>query len=184
MRGARDGVSAVEFAILAPVMITMWLGTAEVGSAVGASWKTKLVARTMADLAARTTIVTNQGMANIFDATSAVVYPYDVKMLSMRLTSIKRSGSGASLVVWSDVSPGSKVTARPTGSSVTVPPGILNNTGETVIFAETFYRYKPISDWVINKGIFTLTGDPNEQYFPINYEFFMTPRLAEVVRSP
>lgn len=184
-KSAREGVSAVEFAIIAPVMISMWIGTVEVGRAVGVSWKAKLVARTLADLTGRTTIVSNQGMANIFSATAAVLYPYDPTRISMRISSVKRISATRDEVVWSDVSPNSTVLARTNGEALTLPNGLLNNVGDTVIYAETFYRFTPMTAWASDNpgdrwgGFFALGGG----YFPINYEFYMVPRLAEVVRD-
>lgn len=186
-RDARDGVSAVEFAFLAPVLLTMWIGTAEVGKAVSISWKSKLVARTLADLTGRATTITNQGMTNIFDAAAAVFAPYDVSKVSMRISSIKHVSATQDQVVWSSVRSSTYVpmTARTVGSTVALPTGTLTNIGDTVIYAETFYRYVPVTNWSggasanDNDGLFKLVGGA----FPINYTYFMVPRLTEVART-
>ena len=48
--GDRRGVSAVEFALLAPLMITLYVGCAEVSDGVGADRKVSLTAAALANL--------------------------------------------------------------------------------------------------------------------------------------
>lgn len=47
---ARDGVSAVEFALILPFMLTLYLGGAELGDGFAMQFKATLAARTVADL--------------------------------------------------------------------------------------------------------------------------------------
>ncbi len=47
------GVSAVEFAMLLPLMITLYLGTVEISQGVGIDRKVTLTTRTVADLASQ-----------------------------------------------------------------------------------------------------------------------------------
>src|SRR5262249_34725949 len=56
-RFARDkrGISAVEFAMLLPLMVTLYLGGVEVSQAVAIDRKVTLIARTVADLVAQVT---------------------------------------------------------------------------------------------------------------------------------
>ena len=49
----QNGVSAVEFAILLPLMLTLYLGGVEISQAVSADRKTTLVAHTVGDLTAQ-----------------------------------------------------------------------------------------------------------------------------------
>ena len=51
--GDTKGVSAVEFALVLPLMLTLYLGGAELAQAISASRKVTLVSRTVADLAAQ-----------------------------------------------------------------------------------------------------------------------------------
>src|SRR5215475_8949091 len=58
------GVSAVEFAMLLPLMLTLYLGTAEISLAVGTDRKVTLTTRTVADLASQVKNITNADMTN------------------------------------------------------------------------------------------------------------------------
>ena len=51
--GDERGISAVEFALLLPLMVTLYLGTVEVSQGVAIDRKVTLTARTVADLASQ-----------------------------------------------------------------------------------------------------------------------------------
>ena len=51
----RDGVSAVEFALILPFMLTLYLGGSELGDGMAIQFKATLAARTVADLATQYT---------------------------------------------------------------------------------------------------------------------------------
>src|SRR6266566_3898877 len=73
----RRGVSAVEFAMLLPLMVTLYLGAVEVSQGVATDRKVTLTTRTMADLASRVTSINNADMTSMLNATSSVIAPYD-----------------------------------------------------------------------------------------------------------
>src|ERR1051325_11821548 len=69
----KRGVSAVEFAMLLPLMVTLYIGGVEVSSAIAVDRKVTLVARTVGDLVAQSTSVNATDMTNILNAASSVV---------------------------------------------------------------------------------------------------------------
>ena len=73
-RLAKDqrGVSAVEFAMLLPLMLTLYLGTVEVSRGVGIDRKVTLTTRTVADLASQVQSISNSDMTNLLNASAAV----------------------------------------------------------------------------------------------------------------
>src|SRR3954466_4564161 len=85
----RKGVSAVEFALLLPLMLTLYIGGAEVSQAVSVSRKATLVARTVADLSSQTSGITAAKMTNILDASAAVVSPFDASRLTVTVSQVK-----------------------------------------------------------------------------------------------
>ena len=86
--GDRRGVSAVEFALLAPVMIALYLGMVEVSDGIGADRKVSLTASTLANLTAQYTTISSTDMSNILDASSAIITPYSASNLSMTVSCI------------------------------------------------------------------------------------------------
>jgi len=162
-RFARDkrGISAVEFAMLLPLMVTLYLGGVEVSQAVAIDRKVTLIARSLADLVAQATTVTNSDMSNILNATAAIVVPYQDSKLKIVVSSVVIDAQGVAKVAWSDTKNG---TARAVGQTVTLPAA-LNTASTSLIWAESQYAYTPTIGYVI-----TGTKDLTDQ-------IYMRPRL-------
>ena len=166
--GDQRGVSAVEFALLLPLMVTLYLGTAEVSQAISAGRKATMVARTVADLVSQATNVTNSDMTDIMNAAVAVIYPYTTSNLKVTVTSVNIDANSKATVTWSDTYNG---TARSVGSTVT-PPAAVIVPNSTLIWSEVSYAYKPTVGYII-------TGTLN-----LKDQLYMAPRLStSVTRS-
>lgn len=138
LRRDEKGLSALEFAIICPVMLTSLLGAVEVSNGMLADRKITLVTSTIADLTSQDRNVTNAEMNDIFAAGAAVMFPMGAGPLRMRISSVVADATtGATTVEWSSVS---NMTPRAAGSPVTVPAGMVP-AGSSVIFAEVEYLY-------------------------------------------
>src|SRR2546423_9823449 len=96
----RRGISAVEFAMLLPLMVTLYLGVVEVSQGVAIDRKVTLTTRTMADLASRVTSINNADMTNMLNATSAVIAPYDQSKVKVVLSAGKINPTGTPKIGW------------------------------------------------------------------------------------
>jgi len=85
----KRGISAVEFAMLLPLMVTLYLGGVEVSQAVAIDRKVTLIARSLGDLVAQATNVTNAEISNILAASAAIVVPYQDTKLNITVSSVK-----------------------------------------------------------------------------------------------
>ena len=108
-RRDRCGVAAVEFALILPVMLVMYLGMAEVTRGIIANRKVNLVSRTIADLTARestTAAISSPSteLASILSAASKIISPFDTSTLALTVSSvtIKTNSSGGCCVVYVD----------------------------------------------------------------------------------
>ena len=72
----RDALSAVEFALVLPFMLSLYIGGVELGDGMAIQFKTTLAARTVADLASQYITIDNTTMSGILGAASTVVAPY------------------------------------------------------------------------------------------------------------
>lgn len=97
---AQRGVSAVEFALIAPLMVVMLFGSAEASLAVTVDRKTTLAASTLGDLAAQTDLVACAELAQIGTVTRQVFEPYSGANATMVVASLVLNG-GAAKVEWS-----------------------------------------------------------------------------------
>lgn len=136
-RWARDrrGSAAVEFAFVAPLMISLYYGMSETTIGMMCDRRASHVASTIGDLVAQDTQITSSEMTDIFTVGRTIMAPFSTTTLGMRVTSVK-AGSSSTSVVWSKTSGSMSALS----GTVTVPTGLLSN-GETMIIAETTYTY-------------------------------------------
>lgn len=133
----RRGAAAVEFAFVAPVMILMYYGLAELTQGMMADRRASHVASAIGDLVAQDTVINNAEMTDIFSVGKAIIAPFPSASLSMRVSSIRKDSGGNLSVVWSQAS-GTSLSAISTVASV--PAGLIAN-NESVILAESSYVY-------------------------------------------
>ena len=139
-RRDQTGLSAVEFALVLPVMLTSLMGATEITSSMVADRKLAQVASTLADLTAMDTEITNAEMNAIFDCGRAILLPLDVAPLSMRVTSVYLDDSNVTRVRWS-TRRGSGFGDLGANTRITIPSGMLTTPGSTIILAEIAYTY-------------------------------------------
>ncbi|MFD3266372.1 TadE/TadG family type IV pilus assembly protein [Phenylobacterium ferrooxidans] len=132
----RRGAAAVEFAFVAPVMILMYYGLAELTQGMMADRRASHVASAIGDLVAQDTMINTSEMNDIFNVGKAIIAPFPTNGLSMRVTSIRKDSSGAIQVMWSKSSGSMGVLT----TVASVPAGLIAN-NESVILAESSYVY-------------------------------------------
>lgn len=137
--GDREGISALEFAIVLPFMVTLYLGGTELGDGLAVQYKSTLVARTVADLASQYVSIDNATMSGILGAASTVVAPYSATNMVVTVSEITTNASGQGTITWSDSLNG---TPHTVGSSVALPTQLqIANT--SFILGEVSYPYTP-----------------------------------------
>ena len=97
----RRGVSAVEFALIAPAMIAFYFGLAEITQALLAERRTGHAASAIGDLVAQSSTVSNADLTDIFQVATTIMQPYPTESLKIRVTSVKANAAGATSVAWS-----------------------------------------------------------------------------------
>ncbi|CAN5194652.1 pilus assembly protein [soil metagenome] len=162
----RRGVSAVEFALILPLMVTLYLGGIQISDALTVSRKVTHVASTLGDLVTQSKNITNSDMSNIFDASAAILAPYAASTLKMKVSSIKIDSNGKATVVWSDARNDTPLTKD---AVVTLPAGVTVNS-TWIVTAEVHYPYQP---WI---G-YVLTGT-----YDLHDQFYLRARLSDDVK--
>ncbi|MGZ5827334.1 MAG: TadE/TadG family type IV pilus assembly protein [Xanthobacteraceae bacterium] len=151
---ARDGLAAVEFALLAPVMATFFLGAIELTDAMACNTRVVGLAATASDLVAQETQVSNADINNVYSALNSIVYPYPTTSIKIVISSVVDDGHGGAKVAWSDAQ---NTMARAVNSAVTAPTGVVP-AGGSAILAEVTYPYtSPISDFIVGTMYMTST---------------------------
>jgi Flp pilus assembly protein TadG len=162
------GASAVEFALVLPLMLTLYLGVVETSQGIAAQRKVTMTARAVADLASQTSSVTDGYKNNTMDAAVAVMAPFPDSKLKVTFSSITIDANGNATVAWSETKNG---TARAQGSTVTLSPA-LAVPNSSLIWSEVEYAYTPTIGYVMS-GTLTLKDS-----------LYMRPRLSTCVTRP
>lgn len=165
LAGDRRGVSAVEFALLAPIMIAFYFGLAEFCQGFMAQKRMGHASAMVADLVSQTDIITPAQLDDVFEIGGLIMKPFSATPLKLRVSQLTRDNNGVVKVVWSR---GKSWTARVTGSTVTIPAGLIDN-GESIIFSEATYDYDSPVDYLMP----TITR--------FSHTYYLRPRLTEQV---
>jgi Flp pilus assembly protein TadG len=159
------GLAALEFAMLLPMMTTLFVGSVELSTGVAVHRKVTLAAHTIADLSSQFTTIGDSDMTNILNASTDIIYPYASANLRSVVSELSVNAQGQATVVWSDTLNG---TARAVGSTVTIPSNLaVPNT--YLLLGETAYNYAPSFGYVVT-GTMTLSD-----------QIYMRPRQSNSV---
>lgn len=155
----RRGVSAIEFAMIAPVMILMYVGLAEVGNALTIYRRAATVAMTASDLTAQVKSLKTADLQDIVGASSSILAPYPATSptpLKIVISSVVADQNNNGHVAWSYASNGAS--ARGVNSAYAVPNG-LTEAGTSVIVSEVTYAFTPLLDLpqIFSPGAFDIT---------------------------
>jgi Flp pilus assembly protein TadG len=159
------GLSAVEFALILPIMITMYIGAVEFSHALTVDRRVTSVASAAADLTAQAEQVTSASMQDIFTASTSIMTPYSTAPISIVVTSVVADANNDTTVDWScayNGSPHSK------GSGFSLPAG-LTQPFSSVIVAEVTYNFMPTVGRYMTGGI------------NMKDEFYLRPRRSLTV---
>jgi len=160
-----DGISAVEFALVAPFMALLYFGCIELSLMMQTDRRVTSAASTMGDLVARASTLTDDDIEEVFQASRMIMEPSPMANARLRISSLV-SEDGSITVDWSDAN--ENWTARSVGEAVTVPDNLVPD-GGSVIFAEVEFDYSSQIGYFIDNTR-TLTD-----------EFYLRPRRVNVV---
>lgn len=155
----RRGVSAVEFALIAPVMITIYFGLIEFSQGYMAERRASHVASMVADLVAQSGGTNIADLESTFQIGDMIMRPFSADTLSIRVSSVTVDARGVATVEWSRAKNGKGVKGadalkahKPRDPITDLPPDLITD-GQTVILGETNYGYVSAFGQMIPGGI-------------------------------
>jgi Flp pilus assembly protein TadG len=136
----RGAVAALEFALLAPMMVVTLFGSVELTELLSCNRRAENTAASVADVIARDTEITDDEMDDLWSAATTLMYPNAAAPLQMRVSSVNIISATEARVLWSDGHNG--YAPRAVNTTISLPAGMMV-AGTSVIVAETTYRYTP-----------------------------------------
>jgi len=133
-------VAAIEFAMILPILMVLFLGSFDGGRAIAIYMKVRSATYALDAITNQYTTIQSTDMASILCAITQMMAPYSSAPAVITISQITVSGSGVATVAWSASQGG---TARTVGSSITIPSA-LKVDNSYLIFAEVSYTYTPM----------------------------------------
>jgi Flp pilus assembly protein TadG len=184
------GVVAVEFALIAPLLLLLFLASLDAGRAVAIYMKVRAATYALDAMTNQYTTIHDTDMQTILGAAAVVISPFSSTPASVVISqvSISAPGQTTATVDWSDTLNG---TALAVGSSVAIPAGLASGNAPTLCQLPA----PPASQSTYNPACKLILGTVNYRYTPMFGYFitgpitltdslFMTPRnVTSITRS-
>lgn len=161
----KRGVSAIEFALVLPLMLSFYFGGVELSQGVIIDRKVKMTARTVADLVSQVATIDRSGVDAALGASAAILAPFPISNAKVYVSLVSIDNKGNAKIVWSRSNEGA---GHGTGGSVTVPDA-LKTPNTSLVWGEASYDYTSAVGYI-------LTGTKK-----LDEQIFMRPRLSDAV---
>jgi len=139
-------LGAVEFALTAPFLILLYIGSYQLMDAISAYRKVTVTARTLADLATQNETTTPDQMQAILDGARQVMTPYSTIGASLTIAQIAIDHTGVPTITWVCMNSESPVCSASnpalTISDVAIPEN-LKNPDTYLIYSQIVFNYEP-----------------------------------------
>ncbi len=149
LAGDRRGVAAIEFAIIAPLMLTMYFVTMEIAPAIDASKKVGRGASMIADLVTQQQTVATVDLDAMMRLGEATILPYNRSNLKVVITALEVTNdpSPQVKVVWSRKMVEGAFSADQAAGTIETLPNDLKVKNSFYIKVETQLAYTPMIVW-------------------------------------
>jgi len=148
--GDNQGVGAIEFAMVAPLLLLLYLGGVDVTRAIMFSHKMQNATVAVNDLVTQATALTKADVLETFDAADAMLASFRVDDLKIRVTAVEIDKLGSAKIAWSVARGLERSTA---GKAYTLPAQLKPLRDFTLIVTESSYSFAPLSARVIQASI-------------------------------
>lgn len=173
-RFARDerGVSAIEFVLIFPLLVTMLAGTVDIGQALTVSRKMNQVVSTLGDMTSQQTAWTTTDIDAIIAGTATIIEPFSTTDLQIDLVVLDVNASLVATVNWGR---GYNKTAltKNAASPVTIPTNIAQSGVQLIAVKATYSLTTPFS-----KLLKPITGVTTYNY---QKTYIMRPRNGDAI---
>jgi len=132
----QKGASAIEFAIVFPLLFLLHIAAAEALQAYIAQRNVAHIATAMADITARNRTISTAELNDILGASVSMIHPFPNERLQQRVSSLSADNNGSVSTDWTSKKD------YTVGDNPSVPSGYLR-ANESVIVTDVIYDYEP-----------------------------------------
>ncbi len=174
---SQEGVAAIEFAMIAPILTFMFIGSVELSQAITVDRRVTQVASSTADLVARAEQQISQSeITDIMKVGGYILKPYSEAPLQIVMRNVTSSPTDATVAKqsWSCTykGTGQTQTCACSSTSYTLPSNLVG-TNDSVVISEVTYAYKPlIFDYFMKKS----TGGSGSGTYTLSETAYLKPR--------
>lgn len=169
-RHENSGVAAIEFVMLLPIFVLLYLGMFEGSKIYEGAGKANTASETIGDLVSRTESVSSAELTKIFDISRAIMYPLDVEKFTVMVSGIAIDSQGKATVSWSKRDSGAGLAK---GSTFELAPELKTNQSKFLVIVDTKYTHEsPLLHSVIASSL------------QIDQQFAVVPRLSAEIPCP
>ena len=138
-RDCRSGLAALEFAIVAPILILLFFGVVESADALARNRQVTLAVNTLVDLASQETKLLTSDADDLFGGVEQIIDD-DGAPIVIRLISVINDPEGNPIVHWSRDNEGGEPYAKGDDYE-NLPAATLIDSGSSILVAEISYAY-------------------------------------------
>jgi Flp pilus assembly protein TadG len=153
----RQGVGAIEFAIIAPVLLLLYLGALEFTIGLSVAKRASRAAGTISDIITQEDSTLKSTLNTMPNVAASILAPYGVGGLTLKVSGIKIDASSNAKILWSWSKDGT--TPYATGVAVTLPTD-LNQANSFLVRTELSIPYQLFSfgpDFLPNADLSQIT---------------------------
>jgi len=182
------GLSAVEFALIVPLMLVMFFGVIEISAGFAIQRKVAMVTQTTSDLVSRYKSVTDVDISGVFTIANAILTPYESESMKAKVTAVYiNPATGNACAQWSRAVNDTKYDDN---AIVTVPADLIAKdasnkivANQYLIFSEVKYVYKPTIGYLLAKSGITI-GDQTYTRPRLSTCVMLNPRATDNCSTP
>ncbi len=149
---SKDGIAAVEFGFVVPIMLCMFIGVVELSQAITVDRRVSHVASSTADLVARQKTMTDTTLNDYMTIIDQLMLPYSDTPLRMTISNVYNTTAAPTVhrVCWvyhrnGTTANGANTSIVAGGNYTGLPTDVLDAAGgKSVLVVEVAYLYQPV----------------------------------------
>lgn len=171
--GDRRGIAAVEFALVVPILIVLYIGTVEMNAALTIDRKLSQAASAVADLVAQESSITQGELNDVMDIARSIFDPYPTGEVHIVVAGVLMEEDYKPRVQWSQGLNASQW-AKGAPPPIDIPNELIKTKDTFLVVTHATYTYKP-TFVTLFKDIFSTSQIELED------NYFLRPRISAQV---